>query len=255
MDKILLLNTDEHRGWEAPVNVRVVRVFDGPDGSDEYAWLTSVSSDVLDERFDVMVQPSSGEPVWRDLEPGERLPIAAWRLQGEEIRALGALPELPRPSWRPGHPVPDLRLWIACHESVEAIVPTLATVEDLKSAMAARGLHADEVNRAEDPEARKDEGAVLVRRLPEGQVDVVVMDRGFEHEPERFPSEVAAVQSLAISILTPPQIVRIRTDEERRADGERMQARAREVLRDLERRQRQAKRSRVTGWLDRLRRR
>ena len=83
--------------------------------------------------------------------------------------------------------------------------------------MTAVGLHADEVNRDEDPQARRDEAAVLVRTRPDGGCDVVTMGRGTEGAPRHFASEPEAMADLAARLLHRPP-VRVRTEQEREAD-------------------------------------
>ncbi|MGH3412467.1 MAG: hypothetical protein ACRDPH_05235 [Marmoricola sp.] len=112
--------------------------------------------------------------------------------------------------------------------------PEPTTVEELKSALTRSGLHADEVNRAEDPEARKDEGAILVRTLPDGGCDLVTMGRGYETEAQHFASEAAAMQSLGMRLLHDRPPVHARSDAQRQADRNRMRVRREEIKREIE---------------------
>jgi hypothetical protein len=102
------------------------------------------------------------------------------------------------------------------------------THESFKAALTASGRHADEIGWAEDPEARRDEGAMLLRRHPDGSCEVLREGRGTQTS-EVFPSEAQALDRLAETWLRPADVERL-SDEERRTAVDETQRRARQRL-------------------------
>lgn len=113
------------------------------------------------------------------------------------------------------------------------------TVEELKEALARIDKDPSEVGRAEDPEARKDEGVLLIQRLPDGRCQVVTMGRGAPAHLRDFDTEAAAIRAIAERMLLPRPSGPVRTTEQRRADSARAQAFAQRALREIEERNRQ----------------
>lgn len=113
----LLLGSREHYGWEKPITVQLVAVFDGPDCGQEFAWLTGPGRDASSDRFDVMVRPRFSDPAWHEPLSGERVEVAAWQLQPDDLDALQAIRDAPgAASWQPPKPLPDLWLWVGRHD-------------------------------------------------------------------------------------------------------------------------------------------
>lgn len=109
------------------------------------------------------------------------------------------------------------------------------TLRELKAHLVEIGHDPDGVADAADREAARVEGMSLFRALPDGRYQVTGWERGVEYDARTYPSEAAAVQAVAASYdNTPVPTGRVRTTEERRADGRRMQERAQEMLRRIE---------------------
>ena len=113
----------------------------------------------------------------------------------------------------------------------------MRTVEDLQDYRERLGLHADEVGRAEDPQARRDEGVLLFRRMEDGRCQTFVMGRGDERDHRVFESEAEAVRDAAARVHVPEGE---HDPVEHAASRERMKARAEETLRRIEASQRKS---------------
>jgi len=116
------------------------------------------------------------------------------------------------------------------------VSPVPRTVEELKVALTTAGRRSDAVGRDDDPEARRDEDAVLVRLLDDGRAVVTIRGRGSDRKQTTFPDEAAAVAHVAADLLAPPPpVAEVRTEDQRRADVTRAEQRTREAMADLDR--------------------
>lgn len=111
--------------------------------------------------------------------------------------------------------------------------PAPRSVAELQAAMAEAGHSPEGVALADDRDAPRVDGMTLFRHRDDGTWQTSVWERGQESHHQTFASEEEAVRSLAPTKLRPPPQGPAQTPEERKAVVERMQAEAREVLRQF----------------------
>ena len=119
----------------------------------------------------------------------------------------------------------------------------MRTVEDLQDRLEQLGRPRSWVGRDDDPEAARDEGVTLFRRLDDGRWETFVVGRGDERQVALHDSEAAAVQAHAATLTPAPSPADAPSEEDRRSTVQRMQAKAAATLRRLEEHERGQRRA------------
>lgn len=110
----------------------------------------------------------------------------------------------------------------------------MRTVEELQDRLEQLGRPRSWVGRDDDPQAARDEGVTLFRRLGDARWETFVVGRGDERHVATHDSEAEAVQAYADTAIPAPSPDDAPSEEQRRATVQRMQAKAAETLRRLE---------------------